>query len=213
MSGITDTHQLDLAALLGSRICHDLISPIGAIGNGLELLMIDSVSPGPEMALIGESVGQANARIRFFRVAFGLASSGQRMGAAEVTGILSDMTRGGRLAIAWQTGADLSRVEVKIAFLLLLCLESAMAYGGKITVQIDTGRWQLHASAAKLRMDTPLWTWLTNPADAPDVSPASVHFPLAAQEIAYNHFDLTCQFGPDGITLSFWSSHRPSPDT
>lgn len=203
MSNSTAPGRLDLAALLASRICHDLISPIGAIGNGLELLMIESASQGPEMALIGESVGQANARIRFFRVAFGVTSSLQRIGAAEVIAILSDITRGGRLSIVWQTGTDLSRVEVKIAFLLLLCLESAMGYGGKITVQNGAGRWLLDARAAKLRRDPPLWTWLTNPEDAPDVSPASVHFPLAAQEIADHNFALTTEFGPDWITLSF----------
>ena len=41
----------DIAALLGSRICHDLISPIGAISNGVELLMLDGVAKGPEMTL------------------------------------------------------------------------------------------------------------------------------------------------------------------
>ncbi len=46
----------DLAALVGSRICHDLISPIGAIGNGVELMMMEGAAKGPEMALITESV-------------------------------------------------------------------------------------------------------------------------------------------------------------
>ena len=195
--------RVDLAALLASRICHDLISPIGAIGNGLELLMMDAMSQGPEMALIAESVGHANARIRFFRVAFGAATADQRLGAAEAAGILSDMTQGGRLSIAWQTRPDLPRVEVKIAFLLLMCLESALAYGGKITVQVDGGRWQISAQAAKLRLNAPLWDMLTNPAVAPDVTPATVHFPLAAQEIARHQFRLLAEFGTDQIKLSF----------
>ena len=195
--------RADLAALLASRICHDLISPIGAIGNGLELLMMDAMSQGPEMALIAESVGHANARIRFFRVAFGAATADQRLGAAEAAGILSDITQGGRLSIAWQTRPDLPRIEVKIAFLLLMCLESALAYGGKITVQVDGGRWQLVAQAAKLRLNAPLWDMLTNPAAAPDVTPATVHFPLAAQEIARHQFRLLAEFGTDQIKLSF----------
>jgi histidine phosphotransferase ChpT len=203
MSGITDTNQLDLASLLGSCICHDLISPIGAIGNGLELLMIESAAQGPEMALIGESVGNANARIRFFRVAFGAASPEQRIGAAEVRSILSDMTRGGRLSIAWHSAADLSRVQVKVVFLVLMCLESALAYGGKITVQLDEGRWQVLAQAAKLRLDAPLWDMLTNSAAAPEVTPATVHFPLAAQEIARHQMALRAEFGADWIKLSF----------
>jgi histidine phosphotransferase ChpT len=65
--------QPDLAALIGSRICHDLISPIGAIGNGVELLLMEASGKGPELSLISESVAAANARIRFFRVAFGAA--------------------------------------------------------------------------------------------------------------------------------------------
>ena len=45
----------DISALLGSRICHDLISPIGAISNGVELLMLDGLAKGPEMALVADS--------------------------------------------------------------------------------------------------------------------------------------------------------------
>ena len=60
-----------LAQLVGSRICHDLISPVGAIGNGLELLAMAGgrTMPGgsAELELISDSVVQANARIRFFR--------------------------------------------------------------------------------------------------------------------------------------------------
>ena len=67
-------NKLNIAALIGSRICHDLISPIGAINNGLELLEMTGTSSGPEMELISESVGNASARIRFFRIAYGAAS-------------------------------------------------------------------------------------------------------------------------------------------
>ena len=76
--------KTDLAALVGSRICHDLISPIGAIGNGVELMMMDRASASPELALIAESVASANARIRYFRVAFGTAGADQRIARSEV---------------------------------------------------------------------------------------------------------------------------------
>lgn len=193
----------DLAAMLGSRICHDLISPIGAIGNGLELLIMETGSSGPEMALISESVGQANARIRFFQVAFGAAQGEQRLGRAEVTGIISDMTKGGRLAIEWLSGNDLSRGEVKIAFLLLMCLESAMAYGGRVTVQVDGGRWQITGEAPKLKIDPALWAVLADPTATPEITPAVVHFPLAAEEITRRQFRLTAELGQTAIKLSF----------
>ena len=69
-----DQHIDNLAALIGSRICHDLISPIGAVTNGLELMSMAG-GTGPELELVNESAANANARIRLFRLAFGQATT------------------------------------------------------------------------------------------------------------------------------------------
>ena len=193
----------DLVALLGSRICHDLISPIGAISNGVELLMMDGATMGPEIALIAESVANANARIRFFRVAFGASSTDQRIGRPEVLSILSDLTRGGRLSIDWRGPADLPRREVKLAFLLIQCLESAMAFGGRITVDRLDGRWTLLAEAAKLKLDADLWEMLSNPAAKTDVTAAHVHFALVPDEMQRQNRRLSADIGQTEIRLSF----------
>lgn len=87
----------NLTALIGSRICHDLISPIGAIANGLELMQMSGSPLTAEMALITDSVQNANARIRFFRVAYGHAAAQQMMGRAEIIGILQDIAQGARV--------------------------------------------------------------------------------------------------------------------
>ena len=59
-----------LATLVASRLCHDLVSPVGAISNGLELIALAG-TPGPEeMELIEQSCTSATARLNFFRVAF-----------------------------------------------------------------------------------------------------------------------------------------------
>ena len=81
------TDDLDLTALVGNRICHDLINPIGAIGNGVELLAMADGSPSAELALISQSVDSAKARIAMFRVAFGAASDTRQMGASEIRGM------------------------------------------------------------------------------------------------------------------------------
>ncbi len=193
----------DLAALLGSRICHDLISPIGAIGNGLELLLMEGGTSGPEMALIAESVGNASARIRFFRIAFGIAPADARLGRPEVQSILGDLTRGGRLSIDWQTAEDMPRGDVKIVFLLIQCLESAMAYGGKVSVSVSDGRWIISGKADKLKINAALWEVLVNPAASPDITPAQVQFPLVAEEIARLHHRLTAELAETEIRLSF----------
>ncbi len=193
----------DLVALLGSRICHDLISPLGAIGNGVELLMMDGSTIGPEIALISESVANANARIRFFRVAFGTSSGDQRIGRPEVLSILADLTRGGRLTVDWRGPADLPRREVKLAFLLIQCLETAMAFGGRITVDLLDGRWTLIGEATKLKLDADLWETLSNPAAKVDVTAARVHFALIPGELRRQNRNLTADIGPTQIKLGF----------
>lgn len=193
----------DLTALLGSRICHDLISPIGAISNGLELLIMDGSQGGPEMVLISESVANANARIRFFRVAFGLAQTDQRIARSEVQSILTDVTRGGRLQVEWTSDTDLARAEVKLAFLLIQCLEHAMAYGGRLIVNSQDGRWQISGQAEKLRIDTALWELLANPNANPPITPALVQFPLAAEELLTRGFRLKTTLNQRDILLEF----------
>ena len=102
----------ELATLVGSRICHDLISPIGAISNGLELLDLAGSFKGPEHDLIAESVASANARIRFFRIAYGAAGE-QMLGRAEVAGVLRDHGQTARLRMDWQPQDPQPRREVK----------------------------------------------------------------------------------------------------
>ena len=197
------TDRPDLTALLGSRICHDLISPIGAIGNGVELLIMDGASRGPEMALIAESVANANARIRFFRIGFGATSSEQRICRPEVLSILTDLTRGGRLAVEWTSPADLPRREVKVAFLLLMCLETALAYGGQISIDRSDNRWQLIGRAPKMRVDPDLWEVLSNPGAAYALTPAQVHFALLPEELGKLARKLTVEIREGEIRLAF----------
>ncbi|WP_151719183.1 histidine phosphotransferase family protein [Gemmobacter serpentinus] len=193
--------RLDLNALIGSRICHDLISPIGAIGNGVELLQMDGAARSPEMTLIAESVAQANARIRLFRIAFGSASSGQRIGRPEVVSILTGLTRGGRLELVWNSPQDLARTEVKLALLLLMCLETALSHGGKIVIERSDTRWTLTATAPRMRVDPALWEVLSNPAAPHDITPAQVHFALLREELARQGRKLVAEIRETEIRL------------
>lgn len=193
----------DLAALIGSRICHDLISPIGAIGNGVELLLLEGRAQGPEVALISESVAHANARVRFFRVAFGAASDDQRIGRREVADILAGVTRGGRVEVDWQGPPDMARREVKLAFLLVLCLETAMPQGGRITVTRNDSRWLLLGEATRLKVDPDLWEVLSNPSALTEIGPAQVHFLLVQEETTRQHRRLTVEVAEKSVRLTF----------
>ena len=180
----------DLATLVGSRICHDLISPIGAIGNGVELMSLTGgADASAEMTLIADSVQNASARIRFFRVAFGAAPPGHSFPRREVVKVLSDIAAGGRLSYDWQPEGDASRADVRACFLLFLCFETAMTHGGDITVSRDGPRWTLTAEAERFRFDDDLWDGLTGRGVA-DPSPAQVQFALLPQVMAETRSDL-----------------------
>jgi histidine phosphotransferase ChpT len=199
---MTDQGTPDLAALVGSRICHDLISPVGAIANGLELLQMSGAATGPEVTLIGDSVSSANARIRFFRVAFGQGGAGQAIAAAEVRDILGDLYRGGRLTVQAELGGDAARDEVKLVFLLLLCLETSLPYGGRIAIRRDGRGWSLEAESDKYRTDEALWALLGGARVPPTLTPAQVHYALAPVAAAHLGRTIRTRIEPDRIGLA-----------
>lgn len=193
----------DLMALIGSRICHDLISPIGAIGNGVELLAMAGGAPTPEIALISDSVAAANARIRFFRVAFGGGSVDQRMGRSEAARVLADYTSGGRTQAAWTSDTDLARADVKLAFLLILCLETALPYGGRIRVEQEGRRWTVTGQSPKLRADPALWALLALAETPPGLPAAQVQFALVRPQLRATGRRLLSDIGEAEVRMTF----------
>ena len=175
-----DRSAPDLNALIGSRICHDLISPLGAIGNGVELLTLSGLDKSPEVALIAQSVDSANARIRFFRVAFGAAGPEQSLGHAEIAATLQGLSQTGKHRITWSPEGTVSRPVAKLAFLLILCLESAMPWGGRISITRTSDRWRIAGQAERMKIEADHWDTLAGPSARGQVTSSSVEFPLAA---------------------------------
>nr|WP_116132602.1 histidine phosphotransferase family protein [Tropicimonas sp. IMCC34043] len=195
------TSDTDLGDLIGSRICHDLISPIGAIGNGVELLTMDG-QVGPELALIAESVANANARIRFYRVAFGHASGDAGLARSEILSILKAYYGQGRVKVAWEVPVDCRRSEAKAAFLALLCLETGVPFGGQIRVGRSGVHWQVEATSEKLRIEDEVWNWLGAGPRA-ELTPARVHFALLPEAVENLGRRLDVQRTEGGIVIGF----------
>lgn len=129
---------LDLAALLSSRVCHDVISPVGAIVNGLEVLEEekDAEMRGHALALIKSSANEASARLQFCRLAFGAAGS---KGASIDTGDAELVTRqllaDERTQLVWSVPRVLmSKNKVKLLLNLCLLADAAIPRGGVIAV-------------------------------------------------------------------------------
>ena len=192
-----------LAALVGSRLCHDLISPIGAIGNGVELVSLDPRPKPGELAMLADTVASANARLRFFRIAFGVASRDQSTSRMEVVPLLGDLYRNGRIAVEWHSPADMPRAEVKLAFLLLLCAEHAIPTGGTITINRDESGWRILAASPRLRHDATLWALLDTPQADFTGDPSQVQFPLAALQLTTTARLATVDVGLTSLSVSF----------
>jgi histidine phosphotransferase ChpT len=144
MSGPVALESLDLAALLCSRICHDLISPTGAIVNGLEVLEEgkDEETKTFAMELIKKSARTASARLQFCRIAFGAGGSA---GAQIDTGDAETMARGfiedDKVKLTWNVPRVLlGKNRVKLLLNMLVVAGGAIPRGGALTVDpIGTG--------------------------------------------------------------------------
>ncbi|MFT4706362.1 MAG: histidine phosphotransferase ChpT [Yoonia sp.] len=194
----------DLAALIGSRICHDLISPIGAIGNGVELLNMSAPAGGsPELNLIADSVHNANARIRFFRIAYGPASQANIIGRQEVLSVLTAAAESCRFTYVWQIENDQPRQIVRIAFLLLQCIETALPLGGEIQIVKDGESYVLTGSGPRLVVDPSLWEGLVNSDVQFDHKASQVQFALLPSVVSDAGRKLTMDQTADTITVRF----------
>src|SRR5262245_41533706 len=148
MSGPVTLEPLELAALLCSRVCHDLISPTGAIVNGLEVLEEDGDEETKKFALdlIKKSAKTASARLQFCRIAFGAAGSA---GAQVDTGDAETMARGfiedEKTRLTWNVPrALLPKNRVKLLLNMLVIATQTIPRGGMLTIDAvgegdDTG--------------------------------------------------------------------------
>ncbi|WP_298863470.1 histidine phosphotransferase family protein [uncultured Sulfitobacter sp.] len=192
--------ESDFAALIGSRICHDLISPVGAINNGIELIQMTTPSLGPELALISESVTNASARIRFFRIAFGAAGE-QLVGRQEVISILKDVYVDTRLTVVWGPVDGQSRKKVRLTLLALMCLETGMPYGGRIEVAQDGGNLIVTGHADKFKVDETLWGSMNGSHTDDDLRPAQVQFGLLPFLAEQDGFTVDLKINDNRITI------------
>src|ERR1044072_4999463 len=138
MTATVALEGLDLAALLCSRVCHDLISPVGAIANGLEVMEEgkDEETSKFAMDLIKKSAKTASAKLQFCRLAFGAAGSA---GAQIDTGDAEKVTRGlmedDRTKVAWNVPRVLmAKNRVKLLLNMMLLAGQAIPRGGQLTV-------------------------------------------------------------------------------
>src|SRR6185503_8202414 len=138
MSGPVALEGLDLAALLCSRVCHDLISPVGAIMNGLEVMEEgkDEETSQFAMELIKKSARTASAKLQFCRIAFGAAgSAGAQIDTGDAEKVVRGLMEDEKTKVAWNLPRVLlAKNRVKLLLNMMLLANQAIPRGGQLTV-------------------------------------------------------------------------------
>jgi histidine phosphotransferase ChpT len=131
--------EIEFAALLVSRVCHDLVGPLGAVVNGMEVLEDerDPTMRADAIKLVTMSAEQALARIQFMRIAFGAAgSAGAELDLGEIGRLTSGLLQGGKVQLAWNAQRlywpkDWAKLLMNATLLAADCLPR----GGVVTVE------------------------------------------------------------------------------
>lgn len=152
--------SLDLAALLCSRVCHDVISPVGAIVNGLEVLDDEKDESMREFAqdLIRKSARQASSRLQFARIAFGAAgSAGASIDLGEAAQVARGFVEDDRTKLIFDAPRVLlPKNQVKLFLNVLMLAMAAIPRGGEISVACaidgDIGRFTIKATGKTARI-------------------------------------------------------------
>lgn len=141
MTSIVELEAADLAALLCSRVCHDLINPVGAIGNGLEVLSDPSQSEMADFAkeLIENSTRQARAKLEFARLAFGASSTaGTDIDTREAERVAALLVSCEKPELEWTIAPMmLPKNKAKLLLNMLVISVASVPRGGTVTVEME----------------------------------------------------------------------------
>ena len=138
---MADGNSIDYASLLCSRLCHDLLNPVGALNNGIELLA-DETDPAMReqcIGLLGDSARISASKLKFYRLAFGSAGGyGDTLPTHEVRDAVEGMFSSGKLTIEWMIPEDtLAKLPAKVLLNLALIGGEALPRGGTLMLGME----------------------------------------------------------------------------
>ena len=161
--------------LLASRLCHDLISPVGAINNGVELMgEKDADFAKDAAALIAQSARRAGYRLQFYRFAYGAGGAGG--GAPVPKDLIAGMVEGGKVACLWPSAFDALPVEwQKLACNLALLAVELLPRGGKVTLSGKDRNIEAIAEGESVNLTPEMKAALAPAAGVADLTARTIH--------------------------------------
>jgi histidine phosphotransferase ChpT len=216
------TSQLDLAALLCSRLCHDLLSPVGAISNGLELLADER---DPEMRarcmdLLEQSALASANKLKFFRLAFGAAGGfGDLVPSDEPQVLIKALVDANeRLQLEWAVAEPkLAKPAVKVLLNLAAIGMDALVRGGTLLVGAETRAGTggnmteivVRASGPRIAFDATIGQALDGTLDPAELSGRTAPAHMVHLLVAQERGSLQAVHGPEMLVLG---ATLPAPD-
>jgi len=158
MTNLMPQDKIDFAAHMCSRLCHDLISPVGAISNGLEILAeeTDPDMQAQVIEMLHQSAQVTASKLRYYRMAFG-ASGGLDavVDLRELKDIADAFIRSGKADLDWQVaGASIPKSHAKVLLIALMTAADALVRGGMLVVTgSESGGYRLHGEGPKVIVD------------------------------------------------------------
>ena len=167
--------DLDLAALLCSRVCHDIISPVGAIANGLELMddpEVDADMKATALDMVRSSAKTATAKLKFCRIAFcASGSAGAQIDMGEAGEIAKAFVGDEKTKLDWQAPREnRPKAEVKLVLNMLMLAMAGIPRGGLVTVAAEGRTFTVSAKGERAKVPQAMADVLTGstPADLLD---------------------------------------------
>jgi histidine phosphotransferase ChpT len=205
--------DLDLAALLSSRVCHDVISPVGAITNGLELLEMDEDEAMREeaMKLVRKSARQASAKLQFCRIAFGAAgSAGAHLDLGDAGDKAKAFMEEEKAKLDWRAPREnRPKQQVKMLLNMLLIATAGIPKGGTVTVMVVGDEFAVRAAGPDARVPDKIAAVLAGTLDLTELDARLVQ-PYYTRRLAESAgFTLTMAMdGPDALVRAV--ANRPA---
>lgn len=200
--------DLNFTSLLCSRLCHDLVGPIGALSNGIELIELED---DPTMAvealdLLKMSASNAAIRLKFLRLVFG-ASGGDAMPlpVSEARATTLEFYADQRFRIDWPTadGIDLTKNRVRLLLNMIMTAAFALVRGGTLSVVISDRELRVVAEHERAELSVEVTSALSGGRSAATVEDARIieafHAALLAEA---SGLTLRLEQGPGRIVIS-----------
>lgn len=204
------TYDTQIASLLSARICHDLVSPVGAVVNGVGLVQ-EIAGPGlaQELSMIGQSAGRASSMLQFYRIAFGSGDDdGSDVSRSLIETHASQLIVSSKISfdLSGADGAPMSRREGKIFCLMILCGRALVGLRGHVQATLTPPapqRMRVAVQATSSLSNPGFLDILNSSVPAKDVPPRAIEFLLlkAAAAEAGTNLDVTATDSDAGIAL------------